>query len=388
MNASGGDDILSIVRMLLRSRWDAACAAWVDNDLRMAGIDGDALVDAAQHARVAPLVYLVLRDKAWMPPHILDRLRVSYFATARRNLLAFDALARVLDRLNAHDVPNILLKGVALALTLYKNEALRPMSDVDLLVPRDDVPRTIALLRELGYDTPIPEVRTGARLAYDGELYLRSDDAHAASIDLHWNLVNAPNYRRSAAEQWLWDGARPVAVGAAEGRVLSPEAQLIHLCTHKVLHHSGEDDAGDALWGFDIALLLTEYTMDWDLVLVKAQGLGMIASMQQALPAVLPEWGVPVPEDVLARLQTLKPSRAERRLMQWRASGHQKTGARGLWANIWAMPDVWSAVRYVWHMVFPSVTYMREHYGMPHVALLPVYYIRRWMRGSGLLRGF
>ena len=82
-----------------------------------------------------------------------------YFATARRNLLAFNALARVIEHLNAHGIPNILLKGVALALTLYKNEALRPMGDVDLLVRWDDVPRTVELLRELGYTTPIPEVR-------------------------------------------------------------------------------------------------------------------------------------------------------------------------------------------------------------------------------------
>jgi len=34
-------------------------------------------------------------------------------------------------------------------------------------------------------------------------------------------------------------------------------------------------------------------------------------------------------------------------------------------------------------MAFPSVTYMREHYGMPNVTWLPVYYVRRWLRGVG-----
>jgi hypothetical protein len=383
MTVTSGNDSHSILRILLRSRWDAACAAWIDDDLRAANVDWDALVDVAQQARVAPLVYHVLREKDWLPAHALDRLRMVYFATARRNLLAFNALGQAIEHLNAHGIPNLLLKGVALALSLYKNEALRPMSDVDMLVPREDVPRTVALLRELGYTTPIPEVRPGARLAYDGELYLHPDVAHAVPIDLHWNLINAPNYRRPAAESWLWESAQPVTVGVAAGRVLSPEAQLIHLCAHKVLHHSGEDANAGGLWTYDIALLLAEHAMDWEVVLAKIQELGMTAPMQQALPAVAPAWGIPLPEAMMARLAALKPARAERRLMRWRASEHKRTGAYGVWANIWAMPDVWSAVRYVWNMVFPSVTYMREHYGMPSVMWLPVYYVRRWLRGVG-----
>lgn len=349
-----------------------------------ADLDWDALVDAARQARVAPLVYLILREKDWLPDGARDRLRMFYFATARRNLLAFKALAPVIAHLNAHGIPNILLKGVALALTLYKNEALRPMGDVDLFVPRTDVLRTLDLLRELGYSTPIPEVRPGARLAYDGELYLQSSDRNAAPIDLHWNLINAPQYRRPAAEDWLWDSAQPVAVGPAEGRVLCPEAQLLHLCAHKVLHHSDDDTGAAALWGYDIALLLAEQPIDWGVILARAQELGVISPLRRALSAVVLEWGVAVPAEVVGKLEAMRPSRAERRMMRWRASGHKKTGVRAMWANVWAMPDLWAGVRYVWDLAFPSVTYMRDHYGMPHVALLPVYYVRRWLRGMGI----
>lgn len=373
-----------VLRTLLRSRWDVACAAWIDDELRAgaAEVDWDALVEAAQQARVAPLVYHVLREKDWLPAPALERLRMAYFATARRNLLAFNALGQAIDHLNAHGIPTLLLKGVALALSLYKNEALRPMGDADLLVPRDDVPRALALLRELGYTTPIPEVRPGARLDYDGELFLQPDAAHAVPIDLHWNLINAPNYRRSAAEAWLWESAQPVTVGATSGRVLCPEAQLIHLCAHKVLHHNETDADAGGLWTYDIALLLAAHPMDWDLVLAKAQALGMIAPLQQALPVIAPAWGIPLPEDVPARLAALTPSRAERRLIR-RALSPKKTGAGSVWARVWAMPNAWAAACYMWHMAFPSVTYMREHYGMPSATWLPVYYVRRWLRGVG-----
>lgn len=376
--------IPGLLRTLLRSRWDAGCAAWIDDDLRtvVSTVNWDALVAAAQQARVAPLVYFVLREKDWLPASALERLRMAYFATARRNLLAFHALGQAIDYLNTHDIPTLLLKGVALALSLYKNEALRPMGDADLLVPREDVPRAVALLRELGYTTRIPEVRPGARLDYDGELFLQADVAHAVPIDLHWNLINAPNYRRSAAEAWLWESAQPVTVGAAAGRVLCPEAQLIHLCAHKVLHHNEADADAGGLWTYDIAQLLAEHTIDWDVVLAKAQALEMIAPLQQALPVVAPAWGISLAEDVLARLAALTPTRAERRMMR-RALAPKKTGVRSVWTNLWAMPDVWAAVRYVWHMAFPSITYMREHYGMPSVTWLPVYYVRRWLRGVG-----
>ncbi|MEJ5310848.1 MAG: nucleotidyltransferase family protein [Anaerolineae bacterium] len=372
----------SLLRTLLRSQWDAASAARIDTELRTAAaaIDWDALVEAAQGARVMPLVYHIVRERDWLPAPALERLRMAYFATARRNLLAFHALGQAIAHLNAHGIPTLLLKGVALALALYKNEALRPMGDADLLIPREDVPRAVALLRELGYTTPIPEVRPGARLDYDGELFLQSDVAHAAPIDLHWNLVNAPNYRRSAAEAWLWESAQPVTVGAAAGRVLSDEAQLIHLCAHKVLHHNETDADATGLWTYDIARLLAEHTLDWDVVLAQAQALRMIAPLQQALPVITAAWGVPLPETVMARLAALEPTRAERRLLQ-RASGRKAAGVRSVWTNLWAMPNVWAAMRYVWHMAFPSLTYMREHYRMPSVMWLPVYYVRRWLRG-------
>ena len=382
---SGDTDVERGLRALLRSRWDLQSAAWIERNFYAdKDFDWEALVDVAQRARVAPLIYLFLRERAWVPAHAYDRLRAFYLATARRNLLAFNALAPVIAALNAHGIPNILLKGVALALTLYKNEALRPMSDVDVLVRWADVPRAVEVLREFGYDTPVPEIRPGARIAYGGELYLRPDGVHAISIDLHWNLVNSPRYRRVAAEDWLWDSAQPVAVGAAEGRVLGPEAQLLHLCAHKVLHHSNEDALGAALWGYDIALLLSELTLDWDVVLTQAQALDVVAPLQRALPAVVAEWDVDVPDAVLAGLRGLRPSWAERRMMRWRASGHKKTGIRALWATVWSMPDLSAGARYAWNMAFPSVTYMREHYGMPHVALLPVYYVRRWLRGVGV----
>lgn len=387
MELSGDGDRQVILRTLLRSRWDPECAAWIDHDLRTADIDWDALLDAAQRARVAPLIYLLLREKAWLPYRVRDRLRTFYFGTARRNLLAFNALALVIDTLNAHDIPNILLKGVALALTLYKNEALRPMGDVDLLVHWADVPGALDLLRDLGYSTPIPEMRPGAWLAYNGELYVRSGDQNVAPMDLHWNLTNAPVYRRPTSEQWLWDSAQPVAVGATEGRVLCPEAQFLHLCAHKVLHHSDADAAFATLWGYDIALLLAKQPLDWDIVLARAQDLGMVAPLQRAVPALMQDWGVAVPEDVLNRLQALHPSRAERRMMRWRASSHKKIGIWAMWTNVWAMPDLLAGARYVWDMAFPSITYMRDHYGMPHVALLPVYYVRRWLRGVGIALG-
>ena len=201
-----------VLRTLLRSRWDAASAAWIDSDLRTAvDFDWDALLLAARKARVSPLLHLVLHDRAWVPAYVRSALRMDLFGVARKNLIGMNALTAILGALNDAGIRHILLKGAALALTLYKSEGLRPMSDIDLLVPHEDVPQTLSVLKSLGYTTWSPEIYPGANQIIYSELSLQAVDREYPNLDLHWCLINTPHYHHRISLSTIWETAHTFA---------------------------------------------------------------------------------------------------------------------------------------------------------------------------------
>ena len=95
------------------------------------------LVATAWREGVAPLLYHTLRETGWLanaPPDVQADLRQAYYAITARNLLIYRELSRILAALSP--LPAVVLKGAAVAATLYPNIGLRPMGDLDLLVPQ------------------------------------------------------------------------------------------------------------------------------------------------------------------------------------------------------------------------------------------------------------
>src|SRR5207248_2341602 len=104
------------------------------------------------HHNVLPLIYRTTRDLVpAIPAAIMDDLRARYEHNARRNLKFTAELFRILDCLEAHEIPAIPYKGPALAEMVYGNLASREFSDLDVLVRPTDVLRAKAALRDLGY---------------------------------------------------------------------------------------------------------------------------------------------------------------------------------------------------------------------------------------------
>ncbi|MBZ5608241.1 MAG: nucleotidyltransferase family protein [Acidobacteriia bacterium] len=56
----------------------------------------------------------------------------------------------LLSWFEAHGCPTLVLKGMALTLLHYRDMALRPMSDLDILVPEDRAPEVVGLVQRDG----------------------------------------------------------------------------------------------------------------------------------------------------------------------------------------------------------------------------------------------
>jgi hypothetical protein len=93
---------------------------------------------------IAPLVYHKLKgiqESHFMPQEVMDKLKGAYQGNLARNMYLYAELKRILDAFSEKGVEVIVLKGAALAKTVYGDIGLRPMGDIDLLVKREDLPR-------------------------------------------------------------------------------------------------------------------------------------------------------------------------------------------------------------------------------------------------------
>ncbi len=158
------------------------------------------------------------------------------------------ALTSALELLERARVPVIVLKGGALALSVYPDPPLRPMNDIDLLVPPDAVETAVAALRSGGFLVPDEETASFWKRAYF-HLPLRAPGDGYVLVELHWGIAQADRHHPVTDE--LFRASLPLPEAAGSARRLGPEDMLVHLSLHHAYHYFEPR----LIWIYDLALL-------------------------------------------------------------------------------------------------------------------------------------
>jgi hypothetical protein len=124
------------------------------------GLDPASIVDwqsvcrLAVQQNLAPLLYRRIKDlgiTAHLPCEVYEDLRNRYLYSAASSMRLYHEFGKVMTAMQAAHIPIIPLKGIYLAQTVYKNPALRPMCDIDILVKPNDITLSVDVLKALGY---------------------------------------------------------------------------------------------------------------------------------------------------------------------------------------------------------------------------------------------
>lgn len=365
--------------LCLRSRWEPASLAQAAELAHGAEIQWEALRGFADQAGVAPLLYDCVRQRGLVPVAFEQAMEAAYQRSAMDNAVLSTALHSVLQLLAQAQAPAIVLKGAALGEALYGNSALRPMVDVDLLIHPEDTARVLDLLTAHGYVWTEVEPHAGLRLDFENELLLVAPGPAATPIELHWHLIDSPFYQRRLDAAWFWQAAQPATVADAEALVLGPEANLLYLSAHYVLHHRAQG----LRWLVDIAVLLANCRrqIDWTLVLAQARAGCLVLPLQIVLGQLAGEWAAPIPQAALEEAQRLHATPEERQAVA-RLLAEHRPAAQRLWDDLAGLPGWRLRLRYGLSQLFPSAAYMQDRYHPAHKAWLPLTYPYRW--GVGL----
>jgi hypothetical protein len=209
-------------------------------------------------------------------------------------------LRLILEHLAAQKIPAAVLKGPFLSRTYYRTPAQRTYTDLDLLVQRADLDRSLEALVDLPFvASSIPEKRpTGDKRdipVYDLQKNLRFN------IDLHWDLYSYAQLRGAAfgATEEAWEHASESPDHELGPMwVLPQEAELAFLCTHAWLDHR-----------FRLILFrdLVEFTatqqIDWDRFVDYTTRWNLRSISYVALLIAARLLDASVPHEVLSRLR-------------------------------------------------------------------------------------
>ena len=269
--------------------------------------DWDYFLSLGARHGVAPVLHARLASGAFegvVPERIRNALATYHATTLARNVILLSETESFCDRLNRHGIQVMLLKGIALAQGVYPHPALRPMTDVDILVRKGDLPAVRRILesdcgyRDAGIESPAAEAVYGRTT-----LVKPGAPAHLGRmlLEVHWDIAPLEyewKGRRSPTAEF-WSGAQEAHLGESLALVPEDADHLCYVAMHNCVH------CFDRLMGLmDVAYLLPRSSQHgaWEGLVRRARRYGCRLDLFLNIALAHGLFGTPVPPEALREL--------------------------------------------------------------------------------------
>jgi len=340
--------------------------------------DPQTVLDICAQLEISGLVHSQLTRGAirsdW-PETISLALEQRMRAAAAIELVRGREITRVLDALAAHGVFPIVLKGAALARTVYDAPAMRPSLDTDLLISRDQVEITRDVVTRLGYREP--PMTAGEHVFCQFQLSKIDPLGLEHVLDVHWKISTQTLFADVLTYAELSAEAVPIPALGSHARTGCGPHALVLACIHPVMHHGNQPRL---LWMCDIHLLVRRLSHSELLRFAQlAVNKQMAAICKRQLSMATERCHTRLPSDVLEILTSSTVSEPASAYLRPHRRWHHEL----LW-NIRALPRWRPRMRLLREVLFPSPRYMLDayHLGSRSVVLLPALYAHRCAYGA------
>lgn len=321
--------------LFLASRPDATCAETYLAALAATRPNWRALGALAEREKLLPVLWNYMRDHAELVPEdVREAFRRQAAVTEFRMAMTETALIQVVEQLHRNGIRVMLLKGAALASTVYGSFAKRPMGDFDILVPPGDAQRAWDIMREVGWTLELQ----GGEQFYESHHHLPAlVDPKGLNLvlEIHRSML-PPAGPFTLDESELWREARPIQLGSTRVWVPSDRFQLLHLSIHFAWSNMF---GGIGRTVRDVATMLAAAPMDWSRFLELANRARARSCAYWTLSVSETLTGTHVPADILEALRT-RQSKVVTRVLQ---RAYIVMGLFGACPSIGVQKLLWSA---------------------------------------------
>lgn len=228
--------------------------------------EGDFLASASEHRMVGAALVAAQDGRLALSGPALTTLSVHDLGERREHLRFWATIAEAQELLAGSGVEVAVLKGVATEARWYDQLGQRVTTDVDLLLSPDALPRVVEVIERLD-----PDYRRSAAAEWLVRRWLLQHvdlRMGITQVDLHFDPLKVGLPLRQLYE--VWRGTEELVTPHGTIRVLAPEVELVLLLLH--LNKDRFSYLGPFL---DIRQIVERGQLDWGRVaaFVEAEGL-------------------------------------------------------------------------------------------------------------------
>ncbi|NMC41352.1 MAG: nucleotidyltransferase family protein [Bacteroidales bacterium] len=343
--------------------------------------DWDYFTRLASEHGIAALVYYNLQQLgliAGIPPEKADILHSSLLLSITRNAFHLTGAEDIISLLNSEGIKSVLLKGLALETTVYGNKGLRQMTDVDLLISRNDYLRARKILMENGFDSN--SLKSGLHkpiMAWTGK-HLPSLMRNGLSADIHLELFPG---RKNSLTSLMIDSARETMLERVKAFVPDPQLLFLYLVRH-LYNHELNEESQLRLYA-DLVVLIEvhrEEILNYELLRLAGEA-GMSRILAWKLEPLRDLWGIDFPSwlnDFVSRW--FNPESINRFVFFLKSpKGNPVTHPGRAYRKIISeIPGIHRKALFILGDIFPSISFMKERYNVKSTLKALMFYPLRF----------
>jgi len=337
------------------------------------------LINQLNMHHLLPLLYWKIKhaSKHSRPPAtVFDKLRFAFMFNVHRLIKAESQLEEIANAFNREKVRLLVMKGPAMAWTVYPDPAVRFFSDLDLLVHPERFVQARAILARLGYKCRVNRFDIFQDSLCNEEFAPPLDKRAYLSIDLHWIAHVFYGNRRRVETETLFRNARNVQIGNVKTEMMHPVDALIYASHHMIMNHCNEIRLN---WIYEIAQLARslEVPSEWLELQQKSISWGACLAVEKALKMSQVWTGMVLPDQFADFTRWPSSHLAETTAMAdtlQRRYENPVVAAKLYFANV---TDAESLLKVLIKLIFPTQEYMRHYYPNANGRHFFAYF-RRW----------
>ena len=270
---------------------------------------------------------------------------------------------------------------------------MRGMSDVDLMVRKEDLFRVDDRLSSLGYlsrDSSVAKAILNPA-GYLASLEYRKNDPSPLNLHLHWHPVNTSVPATMFVEQIdlsrLWENATMTSVADSHALMLRPEHMIIYLCEHALrIGHSF--DRLILVCDIFFSIKASENSLNWDFIVAESRRFNLSRFVYHSLSIVEHYTALDIPDSCIAKLKPPDISCGEKFFLSLQLNNRRISGS-SYFVYLAMNRGVLAKIGFIARTFFPppQILLQRRH-GKGHESAKSYYINRVWEVISHMIRSF